>query len=259
MREFFCGRMKVLAADSTLQMAAKAAADFAAGARGLLEKHREINVVFSGAESQTLFHRALRERNDVEWDRINAFSVDEFYAPRMPAEYAVSAQPTRDLYSHVAMKSVNLINYAPEVVEEERRRYEALIDSHPPHISCLGIGISGHIALNEPGETDFNDIRRVRFVRVVEESKRQLKQDPNFQALDAIPDSGFTITLPTLMLAQVVLVLVPYALKAAVVARLMTAHVSPSFPASILLNKNEATLYLDPESARDIPVLKGLE
>ena len=151
MREFACGRMKVLSADSTSEMAEKAAADFAAGAAALLRSNPEINVVFSGAESQSVFHRSVRARTDIDWSRINAFSVDEFHAPGIRAENAVSAQPTRDLYEHVSLKSVNVIDYAAKDIEAERLRYEALIAAHPPHISCLGIGISGHIALNEPG------------------------------------------------------------------------------------------------------------
>ena len=249
MREFTCGRMKVLVADSTSLMAEKAAADFAAGAAALLRSNTEINVVFSGAESQTMFHRALGGRTDIEWRRINAFAVDEFYDPGMPAENAVSSQPTRDLYRHVHLKSVNVIDFAAKDVEVERRRYEALIAAHPPHISCLGIGISGHIALNEPGDTDFHDVRKVRFVKVVDESKRQLERDPNFRALAAIPDSGLTITIPTLVSARLILVVVPYEIKAAVVASLMDAPVSPDFPASILKEKENATLSLDPESA----------
>jgi len=249
MKDFKCGKMKVLVADSTSDMAEKAATDFAAGAAALLKTHSEINVVFSGAESQTMFHFALRSRKDIEWGRINAFSVDEFYAPGMPAENAVSAQPTRDLYQHVPLKSVNLIDYAAKNVELERQRYETLIAAHVPHISCLGIGISGHIALNEPGDTDFQDSRRVRFVKVVDESKRQLETDPNFRALATIPDSGFTITIPTLVSARIILVVVPYAIKAAIVAGLMGASVSPDLPASILKQRENATLYLDPESA----------
>ena len=109
--------------------------------------------------------------------------------------------------------------------------------------------------MNEPGETDFEDSRRVRYVHLLEESKRQLEQDPNFKALAAIPDSGFTITLPTLMSAEVVLVVVPYAIKAAVVAKLMKTSLSPELPASILGSKVGATLYLDPESAREIALV----
>ncbi len=92
----------------------------------------------------------------------------------------------------------------------------------------------------------------MRFVKVVDESKRQLEKDPNFRSLAAIPDSGLTITLPTLMSAGVILVVVPYAIKAEVVAKLMKAPISPSFPASILKGKENAVMYQDPDSARNL-------
>ena len=230
MRSFRSGSLEVIVADSTASMADMAASWFAESVRALLREQQEINVVFSGAESQAPFHAALCGRAGIEWQKINAFAVDEFYAPGMAKENAVAAQPARDLYAHVPMKSVNVINFAPRDPETERRRYEELIARNPPHIACLGIGISGHIALNEPGGTDFNDSQRVRFVKVREDSKRQLKQDPNFRALPAIPGAGFTITIPTLMEAPVVLVVVPYAIKAEIVGRLMRAPVSPGFP-----------------------------
>ncbi len=249
MRELTWGRMKVFVAGTTEQMAEKAAADFAAGARLLLKERPEINVVFSGAESQSVFHHSLRKRKDIEWEKINAFAVDEFHSPGMPSENAVAAQPARDLYKFVSLKSVNVIDFSAKDIEEERLRYETLIEEHPPDISCLGIGLSGHIALNEPGATDFTDPCRVRFVKVVEQSKRQLEQDPNFKALGSIPDSGFTITIPTLMQARIILVVVPYAIKAAVVAQLARTPVTPDFPSSIIKSRPEATLYLDGESA----------
>jgi glucosamine-6-phosphate deaminase len=240
--------MSVIVGNDTSQMAARAAQDFADSVRGLLSSHAELNVVFSGAESQSAFHTALRARKEIAWDRLNAFAIDEFYAPGIPAEYAVCAQPCRDLYSHASFKSVNVIDFAPNDVEIERRRYEALIEKHPPHICCLGIGISGHIALNEPGSTDFNDKQRVRLVKVSDASKRQLMQDPNFQKLGSIPDSGLTLTIPTLMSARIVMAVVPFAIKADIIAAFWKTKVTPEFPASILKTKPGSRLYLDSES-----------
>ena len=231
-------------------MAERAAEDFSSTAASLLGALPVIDVVFSGAQSQGAFHAALRVRQDIAWDRINAFAVDEFYSPGMPAGNAVSAQPRRDLYRHVALRSVNVIDYAAFDPEAERARYEALITKHPPHISCLGIGISGHLALNEPGAADFEDPQKVRLVRVCDESKRQLENDPNFKDLPAIPDQGITITLPVLMAASAILVVVPYALKAPIIARLMTAPVTNALPATILKLQKHARMYLDHESSR---------
>jgi glucosamine-6-phosphate deaminase len=248
-RESHFADLRVFTADTTEEMAGRAADDFAAHAARLLQGLQEINVVFAGAESQGAFHAALRARRTISWPRINAFSVDEFIAPGMPPENAVSAQPRRDLYRHVALKSVNVIDFAAADPDAERARYEALLAAHRPHICCIGIGISGHVALNEPGETDFHDQRVVRIVSVCEESKRQLEQDPNFRALPAIPARGITITIPFLLSAAHILVVVPYALKAPIIGRLRDSPVTTDLPASILKERRNAQLYLDPGSA----------
>jgi glucosamine-6-phosphate deaminase len=247
------GELSVTVAESTAEMAALAALHFATAAGRLLSSAPEINVIFSGAESQQPFHRALLGQLGIPWNRINAFGVDEFYAPGLPPENAVCAQPQRDLYRHVALKSVNIIDFAPANPEAEQRRYEKLIAENPPHICCLGIGLSGHIALNEPGATSFEDHQKVRLVTVAAASKRQLSVDPNFRSLRSIPDRGITVTIPVLMQAPVIIVVVPFASKAGVVARLKREPISPDFPASILKTASHAHLYLDPESARDLP------
>jgi glucosamine-6-phosphate deaminase len=255
MSRILFGEMDVVVAESTESMGALAAGHFAAAALDLLRSVPEINVIFSGAESQQPFHRALVREPGIPWQRINAFGVDEFYAPGLPPESAVSAQPRRDLYRHVPLKSVNVIDFAPADPEGERRRYERLIREHPPHICCLGVGLSGHIALNEPGATSFEDRQSVRLVTVTEESKHQLSLDPNFRALPAIPDRGLTVTIPVLIRAPVILVVVPFALKADIIAKLARAPVSPELPASILKTLPTARLYLDPESASGLPLL----
>jgi glucosamine-6-phosphate deaminase len=246
------GLLEVCAAGSTEEMAETAAADFARSAAKLLPLRGELNVVFAGAESQGAFHAALRARTDIAWERINAFSVDEFIAPGMPAATAVCAQPKRDLYAHVPLRSVNVIAFDAPDPEAERARYEALVRRHPPDVCCVGIGRSGHIALNEPGETDFQDPLAVRIVTVCEESKRQLETDPNFKALPAIPERGITMTMPILLQARAVIVVAPFALKAAVIRRLRDEPVSPALPASILTTCDHARLYLDPGSAGEL-------
>ncbi len=227
------------------EMAARAAADFARAAAELLASRAELDVVFAGAESQMAFHRALAARRDVEWGRVNAFAVDEFWSPGMPEELAVAAEPRRELYSRVGMKSVNVLDPSAPDAEAERRRYEQLLLARPPDVACIGIGCSGHLALNEPGATDFRDGQLVRVVDVCEESKRQLEGDPNFKALEAIPARGITMTVPALMRAARVLVVVPYAVKAAVMKRFFASPVTEALPASVLKTKAGARLYLD--------------
>jgi glucosamine-6-phosphate deaminase len=233
------------------QIAEQAVEDFVGFACALLARTPELNVVFAGAESQMTFHRALASRTDIPWNRIHAFAVDDFWSPGLPEACAVAAEPKRELYANVQPASVNVIDPCAADADAEARRYETLIRAQPPHIACIGIGCSGHLALNEPGDTDFHDPRWVRVVDVCEASKRQLEADPNFMRLPAIPERGITMTVPAILEAEHILVLVPYAIKAPIVKRFFESPVTPTLPATVLKQHPGARLYLDQDSFRD--------
>ena len=108
--------------------------------------------------------------------------------------------------------------------------------------------MSGHLAFNEPGQADFADPELAKVIDVCEESKRQLMADPNFRALGRIPEVGVTMTVPALLSAAAVLVVVPYRIKAEAVRRFFTSPVTPAVPATALKTKAGARLYLDAES-----------
>jgi len=234
------------------EMAQQAATDFAAAVRNVLTENDEVNVIFAGAESQQAFHQALVQRKDIDWHRINAFGVDDFYAPYIPVELSVCAQPERDLYQHVKIGSIHIPNYAASNAEAERVRYEQVIKDNPPHIACLGIGRSGHIAFNEPG-CDFQDPQTVRVIDVCEASRWQLMDDPNFRDLGEIPSQGITVTIPALMQAQHTFIMVPYESKAAIIKKLFDSdEVSNELPMTILRQWPNAHLYLDNESSSQL-------
>ena len=241
-------KLEVLVFDKTEFMADQAAKDVAAKIKELQISKTEINIIFSGAESQELFLRNLSCTKGIIWEKINAFAVDEFISPGMNPEYRVSSQPEKLLYSNVNLKSVNIINYAAEDIEKERKRYEKIIQLNPPDIVCLGIGKSGHIAFNEPGQSSFYDSQDVRIVEPDENSEDQLMQDPNFKSLGVIPSKAITVTIPPLMKCPNIFVVTPYKIKAPIIKRLMESDVDENLPASILQTKAGAKLYLDRES-----------
>jgi glucosamine-6-phosphate deaminase len=250
MINFMDGKLKVLVYQDVKIMAKAAADDVKNIINTIFKEKDEINIVFSGAKSQQAFHMELANLQGIDWQRINVFSVDEFYCPEMNAEYAVAQQPIRDLYNVVMPKSVNVINFKADDEETERQRYEAVIKSHPADIVCLGIGISGHIALNEPGQTDFNDELSVRLADITEKSKKQLMEDPNFQKLGFIPDKGITLTMSELMRCPNVFVIVPYTEKAEIIEKFFKSGITTNLPASIIKNKENAVMYLDESSYR---------
>jgi glucosamine-6-phosphate deaminase len=137
----------------------------------------------------------------------------------------------------VPCAAYHLVDFAAPDPEVEADRFAALLQERPIDMLCQGIGTSGHLALNEPDDSDFDDPRWVRVVRLVEQSKRQLGDDPNFRDLGYIPDHGITMTIPAMMSAESIYTIVPLALKKPILTRLEQIETpTMSLPASIILD-----------------------
>jgi len=247
-RDFLLGKLRVRVYENVTSLSEAAADDVARAMVDALAAKAELNLVLSGAESQEVFLQSLAGHREIDWARVNYFAVDEFYAPGMALDMAVSVQPIRIL-SGLSLKSLNVLDPHARSIVAERRRYEELIRLHRPDVACLGIGRSGHIAFNEPGQCDLRGSEDVRIIAVDDDSIAQLRDDPNFQRLGEIPSRAMTVTLPFLMSCPVISVVVPFAAKAPVIRRLVdSTDVSADFPATVLKEQASAVLYLDRES-----------
>ncbi|MCH7868461.1 MAG: hypothetical protein IH881_12250 [Myxococcales bacterium] len=103
----------------------------------------------------------------IDWGRVTCFNIDDFWDRRLPREFTCGYQTERDLYAQVPCKAYHLVDYKAADPEAEARRFEALVREGPIDVVCQGIGTSGHLALNEPGDTDFGAERWVRRVELV--------------------------------------------------------------------------------------------
>ena len=125
--------------------------------------------------------------------------MDDFWDTRIPERYTCGYQTREQLYGRVHPKQFHLVRFNAPDPHAEAKRFESLLRSAGKiDILCQGIGTSGHLALNEPLQTDLNDTLWVRVVDIADESKRQLIEEPNFKELGFIPDKGITMTIPAL-------------------------------------------------------------
>ena len=154
----------------------------------------------------------------------------------MPEQYSCGYQTRKQLYDKVGPREFHVLRFdAPDPLQEAQRFESLLRSTGRIDILCQGIGTSGHLALNEPHETDFNDSLWVRVVDVTEQSKRRLIDDPNFKGLGYIPDKGITMTIPAFRQARSVYTMVPLALKRDILTKLMhTPEPTNALPASVL-------------------------
>lgn len=230
-------------------MGVGASEDIASCIKQLLEEKSEINIIFAAAPSQNDMLRHLCERNDIEWERINAFHMDEYIGLKPDAPQCFSNFLKRSIFDLKPFKSVNLIDASATNPQDECDRYSELLKKHPVDIVCMGIGENGHIAFNDPHVADFNDDAAVKSVELDDVCRMQQVNDGCFATLDDVPKFAITLTIPTLMSAEYNFCVVPAATKAVAVKNTVEGEISHACPASVLRNKPNAILYCDSESS----------
>lgn len=243
------GKTNIVQCGDSADLGHRAAADVAAVMRELLEQQDEIRIVFAAGESQMTFLDALALQPDLDWSRVVCFNMDDFWEPRMSKTFSCGYQTQTQLYDKVRPKAFYLVDCNAADPEAEADRFEALLkENQPLDILCQGIGTSGHLALNEPGITHFDDPRWVRVVDIAEQSKKQLRDDPNFKELCNIPEKGVTMTIPALRTQRYIFTMVPLGLKREILTRVLsTPKPDENLPATILFD-TPGTLYVDKDS-----------
>lgn len=229
------------------EMGKKAAEDISCKIKELLETKNELNIIFAAAPSQNEVLKYLSLDKTVEWNRINAYHMDEYIGLSKDAIQGFGNFLKRSIFSLVPFKSVNYIN--PESnPEEEAERYGKMIDNNPPDIVVMGIGENGHIAFNDPGVADFNDEKTVKAVELDDICRNQQVNDGCFQKIDDVPKYALTLTVPTLMKAQYRFCIVPAKTKAEAVKNTVKGVIGEWCPATCLRIYG-GTMYLDKDSS----------
>lgn len=249
MREFKKEELDVKIYETRDEMGRDAAEDIAECIKALLKERKEINMIFAAAPSQNDVLHHLCERNDIEWERINAFHMDEYIGLPASAPQRFSNFLNEHIFLKKPFHSVNIIDCSAGDPEQESKRYGELLEQYPTDIVCMGIGENGHIAFNDPHVADFHDAKAVKPVKLDEVCRMQQVNDGCFQAIEEVPQYALTLTIPTLIRAPHLFCVVPCATKAQAVKNTVEGEISESCPASILRTQKGAILYCDKDSA----------
>ena len=254
------GKTRIHLSPDASQLGRDSAAAVAEVMKQCLAAQDEIRVIFAGGESQTTFLEHLAEEPGLDWQRGVCFNMDDFWDVRLPDEYSVGYFTITKLYGKVHPKEVHLVRYNAPDPEAEAARYEALLRGAGPFdILCQGIGRSGHLAFNEPGQADFDDQRWVRVMEIVDISKQQLLEDPSFMGLGYIPEKGISMTIPAMLTATHRFTMVPYSTKRPIMSRVLAEPAPTTDLPATILSRFDSTVFLDQDSCpEDIERLAGI-
>jgi glucosamine-6-phosphate deaminase len=231
------------------EMGRAAANHVAAIMSDLLSRQQTINMVFAAAPSQNEFLDHLTNMKGIEWSRVIGFHMDEYFSLPADAGQLFSKYLTDHLFSKVRMKEVHIVDAIAKDPAGECTRYAELLKSHPIDIVCMGIGENGHIAFNDPPVADFNDPLLVKVVDLDETDRQQQVNDGCFASIAEVPTQAITLTVPQLMSARFLSIVVPSERKATAVRNSLLGPVTTKVPGSILRQHKQAAMFIDEKAA----------
>jgi glucosamine-6-phosphate deaminase len=235
--------------ESREAMGAAAAAAVAERLRDLLARQRGVRITFAAAPSQAEVLAHLAAAPGIDWERVTAFHLDEYLGLPVGHPSSFRAWLDQHLFGQVRFGRINYLSDMAGEPAEQCRRYAELLARGPLDIACIGIGENGHIAFNDPQVADFADLQAVKVVDLDETCRMQQVHDGCFPALADVPAQALTLTIPTIMAARTVFVVVPGSRKARAVCDALTGPVTAACPASVLRRHGQAQIYLDQDAA----------
>ncbi len=233
--------------DSRAAMGKAAARDGAAALRRLLAEKPTVNVIFAAAPSQNETLAALASEPDIDWSRVQAFHMDEYvgFARNHPQSFG------KYLDDHIfTLVPFGAVYYLDADNPDAVARYEQLLADNPPDIVFLGIGENAHIAFNDPWVADLEDPALVKKVPLDETCRNQQVHDGCFPSLDDVPTHAYTLTVPALASAKVMICTVPAATKAEAVKNTANQPISADYPATVMRRHPDAVMYCNPDSGK---------
>ena len=148
----------------------------------------------------------------------------------------------KHLFDHIDYNEDNLCFFDGESADPESeciKTDEFIREFGPIDLMLLGVGMNGHLGLNEPGSSFDLYSHTVKLDEVTREVGQKYFQG------EVILTGGITLGLKSIMEARSVILQITGLRKAKIYNRLMSCEITSDFPVSILKSHPNALLLLD--------------
>ncbi|MEH7440704.1 glucosamine-6-phosphate deaminase [Bacillus sp. JJ1122] len=209
-----------------------------------------LNLGLATGSSPTGVYKKLiqdHEENKTSYKQVNTFNLDEYIGISKKDPNSYHYFMCENLFEHIdiPLDHTHIPDGTAENLDEECKRYEQFIQGHGGiDLQILGIGQNGHIGFNEP-DTSFTS--RTHIINLAESTRKANSRF--FESLEDVPTQAITMGIASIMESKEIFLLVSGASKAEALARLVNGEVSESFPASILKNHPNVTIFADKEAS----------
>ena len=239
--------MRIRILDDRDSLGKAAAAQAALAMQRALSTHGRARIIGASAASQFEFLEALIATPGIDWKLVELFHLDEYMGLPMthPASFCKFLQDR--LISKTGITNYHLLN-GEENPSDVIRRTNAAISKSPVDVAFVGIGENGHLAFNDP-PADFETEEPYIVVNLDDACRRQQVGEGWFPNLNAVPKRAISMSVRQVLKSKEILAIVPGPKKAQAIKACFDGPISTMAPSSILRTHNNATIYLDKESA----------
>ncbi|MCC7048712.1 MAG: glucosamine-6-phosphate deaminase [Alphaproteobacteria bacterium] len=217
--------------------------------RAAIARKGKAGLILATGASQFDVLDALVRADDIDWSRVTVLHLDEYIA--MPATHPASFRRylNERFVSRVPRLGafIGIEGDAPDLAGE-LARVNTIARATEIDLCFAGIGENCHLAFNDP-PADFTTEVPFIVVRLDDACRRQQFGEGWFPTLDAVPDRAISMSIQHMMKSKAVILSVPDARKADAVRAAVEGPVSPDYPASIMQQHPDCTIFLDPPAA----------
>lgn len=153
----------------------------------------------------------------------------------------------KHLFDHIDYKEENLCFFdgeSPDLGKECIKTDDFIKKNGPVDMMLLGVGMNGHLGLNEPG-TSWD-----KYSHIAELAETTKTVAHKYFTGQVEFKKGISLGMKYIMEAKTVILQMNGAKKAPVVKKLIDSEVSPAFPASAAKSHPNSFLLLDKEAAK---------
>lgn len=190
----------------------------------------------------------MHKEEGADFSQITTFNLDEYHPISKESEHSYYHFMHEQLFNHVNLGRVFLIDGKASDPAFEAQMYEGNIyETGGIEMQILGIGVNGHIGFNEPCESFEANARCVALSDITIESNAR-----HFASADDVPRHAITLGIRSIMLSRQVLLLANGGAKAAILRDAFYGPITPLVPASILQLHPSVIVVVDKEAAASL-------
>jgi glucosamine-6-phosphate deaminase len=200
----------------------------------------------SGLTPNPIYAEMVRSAaaGDAGFGRATVFALDEFgdLSPDDPGRTKNAL--IRHLIGAIDLPpgAFHFVDTDASDIERECRRYDVTIGDGFDLV-LLGLGMNGHLGMNEPGSSPRSRTRRVELHDTTIASSARYFSHQN------IPRWGVTVGLGPILASREIWLLASGSHKAQIVQRVVRGEIDESVPASLLRRHPNCSLFVEAEAA----------